>query len=109
MAEAGYSRKYVEVYHKEYFDRPGVRELMKNVTTLAAGLSPEGWRAKLAWIIGLEPGKEIPWPPYIKAMEMYGYNTGEIHKDSSKRPTVPINIHIHKKEEIIDVRGEQVE
>lgn len=108
MLEAGYAKGYVEHWHKAFLDRPMVQQMLKDMVTQAAGLCVEDWRAKIAWLVSKLPKGDPSFRDWLKGMEMYGYHTGELRRDTSSRTTVPINIHIHKKEEVIEVEGKEV-
>ena len=109
MLDAGYEKSYVAKFHRDWLDFPSVQEKRKELVGFYSGMSRERWQMMMQELAELDPRKkEITFKDHLKAMELIGGGLGLTRKDSSSHPTVPINIHIHREDVVIEAEGKVV-
>jgi len=109
MLDAGYERSYADKFHHDWLEFPSVKEKMRELVGFYSGMSREQWQMKMQECAELDPRqKEITFKDWLKTMELIGGGLGLTRKDSSSHPTVPINIHIHREEVVIEAEGKVV-
>ena len=109
MLEAGYAPSYVERWHSTFLEREPVASYVRAVVSERVGMEDWRWWTMLRHFVERAPGEEVADRDWLKGMEMLGYAKGIMKRDSSKTPRVPINIHIHRKEEVIEVDSKRVD
>jgi len=109
MLDAGYHETYVSASYRGWLELKPVKEKMAEMVGFASGISRERWQTMMQECVELDPKKkEISFKDWLKGMELIGGGLGLTKKDSTSHPTVPINIHIHRDETVIDMEGKTV-
>lgn len=109
MLDADYKETYVAKYHRDWLGFPAVKEKLEEIVGFSSGISRPRWQAMMQECAELSvEDKEISRKDWLKAMELVGGGLGLTRKDSSSHPTVPINIHIHREEVVIEAEGKVV-
>ena len=109
MLDAGYEKSYVAKFHHDWLGFPSVKEKRKEMVGFYSGISRERWQMMMQECAELDPkSKEITFKDWLKAMELIGGGLGLTRKDSSSYPRVPINIHIHREETVIEAEAKVV-
>lgn len=109
MLDAGYKDSYVAKFHRDWLGFPSVKEKLEELVGFSSGLSRPRWQMMMQECAELSVEKgEISRKDWLKTMELTGGGLGLTRKDSSSHPTVPINIHIHREEVVIEAEGKVV-
>ena len=109
MIEGGYSQLYAQRLYKDWLGLPAVADRMKAMVGMAAGIGPERWDLMMRWYVEHRPPKDISFRDWLEGMKTIGFGLGKIKRDGGKAATVPINIHIHREREVIDVKREDTQ
>ena len=109
MLDAGYEESYAAKYHRDWLGFPTVKEALEALVGFSSGISRPRWQTMMQECAELSvENKEISRKDWLKAMELVGGGLGLTRKDSSSHPTVPINIHIHREDVVIEGGGKVV-
>ena len=109
MLDAEYKPSYVAKFHRDWLNFPEVKEKLEEMVGFSSGISRPRWQTMMQECAELSvENKEISRKDWLKAMELVGGGLGLTRKDSSSHPTVPINIHIHREDVVIEAEGKVV-